>query len=139
MLRSFARPRSGSLSASTRTRLRRFATEPVDLVRFGYAQLAIQRNSRGMHLGLVVTITDKVRPFYEEAKRLAAWLAEQHKAAFRPFAGVLSSANKGDRLVAQKPNQRIFLYRFLRKCGHRPLYGSWKAYEKDGASFVPPS
>ncbi|WP_244493594.1 helix-turn-helix domain-containing protein [Aureimonas sp. N4] len=92
------------MARSTRT-IRRYL---VDLVRFGYVQLAIQRNGRGMHLGLIVTITEKVRPFYEETKGLAAWLAEKPKAAFRPFGGVLSPRRKGVTLLSPKNQTKEF-------------------------------
>lgn len=96
---------AGNLMARSTRTIRRYL---VDLVRFGYVQLAIRRDHRGMHLGLIVTITEKVRPFYEEAKGLAEWLAEQPKAAFSPFAGVLSSKNKGVTLLSLKNQPKKF-------------------------------
>ncbi len=76
------------LARSTRT-IRRYL---VDLVRFGYVELETRRNARGMHLGLTVTITQKVVPFYEEAQGLARWLAETPAAVFRPFEAVVSGS-----------------------------------------------
>jgi hypothetical protein len=58
-----------------------------DLERFGYVSTEIRRNSRGLHLGLVVTLCEKVMPFFEEAKGLAAWLAETPKALSFAFTG----------------------------------------------------
>lgn len=124
------------MARSTRT-IRRYL---VDLVRFGYVQLAIRRNGHGMHLGLVVTITEKVRPFYEEAKGLAAWLAEEPKVAFRPFAGVLSLKDKGVTNLSPKNQPKKFS---TSTSFGRADTGREAARERlmrgIGASFVPPS
>lgn len=90
---------AGSIMARSTRTIRRYL---VDLVRFGYLALEIRRDGRGMHLGLIVTLTDQVKPFYEEAKGLARWLAETPKAVFRPFEGVLASTNKGVTLLSPK-------------------------------------
>lgn len=124
------------MARSTRT-IRRYL---VDLVRFGYVQIAIRRNGRGMHLGLVVTITEKVRPFYEEAKGLAAWLAEAPKVAFRPFTGVVAPRNKGVTLLSSKNQPKEFSSSTSfgradtdRKAAREGLM------RREGASFVPPT
>ena len=124
------------MSRSTRT-IRRYL---VDLVRFGYVQLAIRRDHRGMHLGLVVTITEKVRPFYEQAKGLAAWLAEEPKAAFQPFNGVLSPRNKGVTLLSPKNQPKEFSSSasFGRADTDREA-ARGRLSRRVGASFVPPS
>lgn len=79
------------MSRSTRT-VRRYL---IDLIRFGYVEVQTRANARGLHLGLTIRITDLVRPFYEEAKGLARWLAETPVAEFRPFEAVLSPVRLG--------------------------------------------
>lgn len=71
------------MSRSART-IRRYL---LDLERFGYITTEIRRTGRGLHTGLVVTITEKVAPFYDELKGLAAWLAEEPKALASAFVG----------------------------------------------------
>ncbi|KQT50269.1 hypothetical protein ASG43_21575 [Aureimonas sp. Leaf454] len=71
------------MSRSPRT-IRRYL---VDLVQFGYVSTEIRRTGRGLHTGLIVTLTEKVLPFYEEAKGLAAWLAETPKMLDTAFIG----------------------------------------------------
>lgn len=128
---------AGSIMARSTRTIRRYL---VDLVRFGYVQLAIRRDHRGMHLGLTVTITEKVRPFYEQAKGLAAWLVEEPKAAFRPFSGVLSPRNKGVTLLSPKNQSKEFS---SSTSFGRTDTGREAARERlmrgMGASFVPPS
>lgn len=58
-----------------------------DLEWAGYITTEIRRNSRGLHLGLVVSLCEKVLPFFEEANGLAAWLAETPKALSLAFTG----------------------------------------------------
>ncbi|WP_245414008.1 hypothetical protein [Fulvimarina endophytica] len=86
------------MARSTRT-IRRYL---IDLVRFGYIELSIQRNHRGLHLGLQVTLTEKVMPFFEEARGLARWLAETPAAVFEPFKGVLTSGKQGVTLLSSR-------------------------------------
>ncbi|KTQ97130.1 hypothetical protein NS226_05260 [Aureimonas ureilytica] len=76
----------GAVMARSARTIRRYL---VDLVRCGYIQLAVRRNARGLDLGLTVTLTDLVMPFYEDAKSLARWLAETPSAEALPFAGTL--------------------------------------------------
>ncbi|WP_210209716.1 helix-turn-helix domain-containing protein [Aureimonas flava] len=71
------------MSRSART-VRRYL---VDLVRFGYIELEIRRTLRGLHTGLVVRLTEKALPFFEDSKGLAAWLAETPAAVAMPFTG----------------------------------------------------
>ncbi|WP_279483832.1 helix-turn-helix domain-containing protein [Aureimonas sp. SK2] len=86
------------MSRSTRT-IRRYL---IDLVRFGYVELEILRNSRGLHLGLTVKLTALVAPFYEEAKGVARWLAETPTAEFRPFEAVYDPMRQGVTLLSSK-------------------------------------
>ena len=77
---------------------------------FPYARRlgAIRRTARGLHTGLVVTITEKVAPFYEEAKGLARWLAETPIAAFRPFEAVYDPTK--DRVTLLTPKNQAQQY-----------------------------
>ncbi|MER0240028.1 helix-turn-helix domain-containing protein [Fulvimarina sp. MAC8] len=86
------------MARSTRT-IRRYL---IDLVRFGYVELSISRNHRGLHLGLIVKLTEKVMPFYEEARGLARWLAETPAAMFEPFKGVLGPREQGVTLLSSR-------------------------------------
>lgn len=95
----------GAVMARSARTIRRYL---VDLVRFGYVELETRKNGRGLHLGLIVRVTDLVAPFYEEAKGLARWLAETPAAAFRPFEAVLSPLKSGVTLLTPKNQaQRI--------------------------------
>ena len=76
----------GAVMARSARTIRRYL---VDLVRCGYIRLSVRRNARGLHLGLTVTLTDLVMPFYEDARGLARWLAETPSAEARPFTGAL--------------------------------------------------
>ena len=67
------------LSRSTRSITRYLR----DLERCGYLRTRTRADSRGFHLGLVLTITEKVLPFFAETRRLARWLGEV--AGARPF------------------------------------------------------
>ena len=60
------------LSRSTRSITRYLR----DLERCGYILTRIRATGRGLHLGLVVTMTEKVLPFFAETRRLARWLGE---------------------------------------------------------------
>ncbi|WP_199520213.1 helix-turn-helix domain-containing protein [Fulvimarina endophytica] len=86
------------MARSTRT-IRRYL---IDLVRFGYIELSIYRSPRGLHLGLMVKLTEKVMPFFEEAKGLARWLAETPAALFEPFKGVQASGKQGVTLLSSR-------------------------------------
>lgn len=86
------------MARSTRT-IRRYL---VDLVRCGYVDVSISRNHRGLHLGLVVTLTEKVLPFFQEVRGLARWLAETPAAVFEPFKGVLGPKDQGVTLLSSR-------------------------------------
>ena len=60
------------LSRSTRSVTRYLR----DLERCGYVKTRTRADTRGFHLGLVLTITEKVLPFFSEVKKLAKWLGE---------------------------------------------------------------
>ncbi|WP_244498267.1 helix-turn-helix domain-containing protein [Aureimonas ureilytica] len=74
------------MARSTRT-IRRYLD---DLIRYGYIQSEIRTNRNGMHIGLVITVTELAVPFFESAKGLARWLAETPSAVLRPFEGVVA-------------------------------------------------
>jgi hypothetical protein len=97
------------MSRSPRT-IRRYL---VDLVRHGYIKLEIRRTGRGLHTGLIVTITDLVTPFYEEVIGLARWLAATPSALFRPFEAVLSSGKQG--VTKLTPKNQTSKYHLLEK------------------------
>ncbi|MCK5934056.1 MAG: helix-turn-helix domain-containing protein [Fulvimarina manganoxydans] len=74
---------AGAISRSTRS----IARYLRDLERCGYLKTSIRRDGRGYHLGLVVTITEKVLPFFAETKGLARWLGDSvFGQGFMPFA-----------------------------------------------------
>ncbi|ORE97089.1 helix-turn-helix domain-containing protein [Aurantimonas sp. 22II-16-19i] len=60
------------LSRSTRSITRYLR----DLERCGYIVTKIRASGRGLHLGLVLTLSEKVLPYFTETKRLARWLGE---------------------------------------------------------------
>ncbi|ALN75848.1 hypothetical protein M673_24130 (plasmid) [Aureimonas sp. AU20] len=118
----------GAVMARSARTIRRYL---VDLVRFGYVELETRRNARGLHLGLTVRITEKVLPFFEEAKGLARWLAEKPAAImqpFQPFKTVFSPEKPGVTLLTPK-NQS----------NKNPLSGiaSMKVQRRAGDSSVP--
>lgn len=96
---SITKGTAGAIMARSARTIRRYL---VDLVRHGYIELETRRNARGLHLGLTVRITEKVLPFFEEAKGLARWLAETPKAVFVPFSGSVFSGKVGVTLLAPK-------------------------------------
>ena len=74
---------AGAISRSTRS----IARYLRDLERCGYLKTSIRRDGRGYHLGLVLTITEKVLPFFAETKGLARWLGDSvFGRGFMPFA-----------------------------------------------------
>ncbi|MCE7030573.1 helix-turn-helix domain-containing protein [Jiella avicenniae] len=78
---------AATMQRSART-IRRYL---LDLERFGYIAARIRKTARGFHTGLVVTLTDKVLPFFAEQKELAAWLTEapdRERIPFAPFAAM---------------------------------------------------
>jgi hypothetical protein len=58
-----------------------------DLEHLGYIAIEIRRTGRGLHAGLIVRLTEKVLPFFDEASGLAAWLVEMPKAISASFTG----------------------------------------------------
>ncbi|WP_081631118.1 helix-turn-helix domain-containing protein [Aureimonas ureilytica] len=96
---SITKGTAGNIMARSTRTIRRYL---VDLVRFGYVELEILRNGRGLHLGLTVKLTALVAPFYEEAKGLARWLAETPAAEFRPFEAIYDPMRQGVTLLSSK-------------------------------------
>lgn len=78
-----------------------------DLEAFGYIKTEIRRTGRGFHTGLVVTITEQVLAFYEDAKGLAAWLAETPAALFRPFNGSVLASKGMTKLTPRNQTSNI--------------------------------
>ncbi|MBP0617680.1 helix-turn-helix domain-containing protein [Jiella sp. KSK16Y-1] len=76
---------AATMHRSSRT-IRRYL---IDLERFGYIASRIRKTARGFHTGLVITLTDKVLPFFADHSGLAAWLSEapeRQTIPFEPFA-----------------------------------------------------
>lgn len=69
------------MSRSART-IRRYLG---DLERLGYIATAVRATGRGLHIGLLVTITEKVLPFFDEDAGLRRWLGEVSTLASLPF------------------------------------------------------
>lgn len=104
------------MSRSART-IRRYL---VDLERFGYITTEIRRTGRGLHTGLVVTITEKVAPFFEDLKGLAAWLAEEPKALASAFVGRVLGNHGVTRLSLKNQTSKYHPFRGFKaaKNGH---------------------
>ena len=66
----------GTLAAILNRSTRSITRYLRDLERCGYLQTRIRADTRGFHLGLALTITEKVLPFFFEMKKLAKWLGE---------------------------------------------------------------
>lgn len=80
-------PTCKSTLASIMSRSRRTIARYLrDLERFGYINTEIRRTGRGLHTGLIITITDAVLAFFAEAKGLVRWLAETKGLDGLPFA-----------------------------------------------------
>ncbi|GGE11677.1 hypothetical protein GCM10011390_33500 [Aureimonas endophytica] len=123
------------MARSTRT-IRRYL---VDLVRFGYVELAIAKNARGLHLGLTIRLTERVLPFYEEAKGLARWLAETPAALFRPFAGKALGLDRVTLLSSKNQTQTIHPPESSRPMARSRQAASEKLWKRGGASSMPDS
>ena len=88
-----ARAGEGRTTATTKTTLAAVLSRSCrsivrylrDLERFGYILTEIRRTARGLHTGLVITLTEVVMPFWAEAKGLARWLGETATIPFTPF------------------------------------------------------
>jgi hypothetical protein len=81
-----------------------------DLERFGYVSTEIRSNSRGLHLGLVVTVLGKVKPFFNDEKGLAAWLAGTPAAIDIAFDSVLSAIG---RVTGSPPKNQPYRFPFM--------------------------
>ncbi|MFY0736546.1 helix-turn-helix domain-containing protein [Aurantimonas sp. NFXS3] len=80
-------PTCKSTLASIMSRSRRTIARYLrDLERFGYINTEIRCTGRGLHTGLIITITDAVLAFFAETKGLARWLAETKGLDGLPFA-----------------------------------------------------
>ncbi|NDW07606.1 helix-turn-helix domain-containing protein [Jiella pacifica] len=82
---------AATMQRSART-IRRYL---LDLERFGYIAARIRKTAKGFHTGLVITLTNKVLPFFAEQSGLAAWLAEapeRERLPFPPFAATRRAA-----------------------------------------------
>ena len=66
----------GTLAAIVSRSTRSITRYLRDLERCGYIETRTRANHRGFHLGLVLTITGKVLPFFSELSKLAKWLGE---------------------------------------------------------------
>lgn len=80
-----------------------------ELVRFGYVVADIRRGWGGLHIGLIVKITEKVRPFYARPEMRAEWLKEGMRKAVR---SIQMPAKRGRTRVSSK-NKPIDLYNYL--------------------------
>lgn len=87
------------IGRSTRT-IQRYLAE---LERFEYIKTTIRRGWGGLHSGLIVMITEKVRPFYARHHALAAWMAEQMQKAKRE---VVKSLDLSGRTHLSRTNER---------------------------------
>lgn len=76
------------IGRSTRT-VQRYIAE---LERFGYIKTEIRRGWGGLHSGLIVMISEKVRPFYAKHEALAVWMAEQGAAKVQQVALITRKA-----------------------------------------------
>ena len=110
----------------------------ADLVRFGYIELRIRVNARGLHLGLTVTLTDLVTPFYEDMRQLGRWLAEAPEASARSFAGLIDPAKAGVTCVS--PRNQVPMNPSLKLSAHpvmEAFKGLKKLWREGRASAVP--
>jgi hypothetical protein len=78
------------IGRSTRT-VQRYIAE---LERFGYIKTEIRRGWGGLHSGLIVMISEKVRPFYARHEALAVWMIEQTAESSRQIAAVTRNTVK---------------------------------------------
>ncbi|HER8900616.1 TPA: helix-turn-helix domain-containing protein, partial [Streptococcus pyogenes] len=118
------------MARSTRT-IRRYLG---DLEAFGYIRTEIRSTGRGFHTGLVVTITEQVLAFYEEAKGLAAWLAETPAALFRPFTGSVLASKGMTNLTPRNQAPKILS---CRETDTRRRAARGRLSRREGANAVP--
>ena len=97
----------GTLAAILNRSTRSITRYLRDLERCGYLQTRIRADTRGFHLGLRLTITEKVLPFFSEVKKLAKWLGES--AGLKPVVPYMpfSTATPG---VAEAPRGFRMVY-----------------------------
>ncbi|WP_285295719.1 helix-turn-helix domain-containing protein [Aureimonas altamirensis] len=133
---SITKGTAGNIMARSTRTIRRYL---VDLVRFGYVELEILRNGRGLHLGLTVKLTALVAPFYEEARGLARWLAETPLADFRPFQATFDPMKGGVTLLSSKnQNQIISSSASLKSAGTSRFAARGRLSRRMGARSAPP-
>lgn len=122
-----ARCGKGRETATTKTTLasimrragRTIARYLRDLECFGYIKTKIRAGIGGLHTGLVIEITDRVRPFYAETKGLAAWLAETPSALERTFSGVFSGKPGVTLLTSKNQARKNSLFPSLREASRK--------------------
>ena len=132
---SITKGTAGNIMARSTRTIRRYL---VDLVRFGYVELEILRNGRGLHLGLTVKLTALVAPFYEEARGLAKWLAETPMAQFRPFEAVFDPSKQGVTLLSStNQKQTISSSATLKSAGTSRKAARERLSRRMGAKVVP--
>lgn len=95
----------GTLAAVLSRSCRSIARYLRDLERFGYIVTEIRRTGRGLHTGLVVTLSEAVLPFFAEAKALSCWLVET-AASFMPFATATPSDHRVTKLSPKNQIQK---------------------------------
>ena len=118
----------GAVMARSARTIRRYL---VDLVRFGYIELKTRMNARGLHLGLIVTLTERVLPFYEDAKALAAWLVETPRASALPFTSTLAPRPVGVTFLSSNNQSPMNLFKTSRLIGSRLRDGAVKGLGKE--------
>lgn len=96
-----------------------------DLEACGYIATRIRSTGCGLHLGLVVTITEKTVPFYETAGALASWLASTPEALSHSFAGRVLSGKAGMTSLSPKnQTSNISILKSLRHVFRREAEGA---------------
>lgn len=108
------------MSRSCRT-IRRYL---LDLVRFGYLSIETRCTARGLHTGLVITITENVLPFFSEPQGLARWMGET---ANLPFALETPGIGRVTLLSPKNQIQKIHSFRIEER-----------ALEQEGGRRRPP-
>lgn len=133
---SITKGTAGNIMARSTRTIRRYL---VDLVRFGYVELEIMRNCRGLHLGLTVKLTALVAPFYEEVRGLARWLAETPLAEFRPFEATFDPGKGRVTLLSSKNQTQIISSSASLKSADTSRFAArGRLSRRIGARSVPP-
>ena len=94
----------GTLAAILNRSTRSITRYLRDLERCGYLQTRIRADTRGFHLGLALTITEKVLPFFSEMKKLAKWLGES--AGLKPVVPFMPFATSSPGIVGESASFR---------------------------------